>query len=283
MKTITVHMVGNAHLDPVWLWPWQSGADEAIATCRSACDLLDDFPHAVFTRGEAWVYEQLRTQDPALFERVKAHVTAGRWSVVNGWWVQPDGGALDRSITDALAAKRPEGIDHVMCFYGVGNHGGGPTRKCVEWIAAHQDYAPDVRLEFSTPDRYFAAVESAAAECPVVEGELLHHAIRLEGERSFGILFPDSFAADCCPYGTVRVTLLRNSVHAFHSTVQMPHEDLPTLMDRFGTDDGPQSLRFSLVGDDPSEADLESHLAVLQRPPWTWDDYRGESRVKMFE
>jgi alpha-mannosidase len=37
MKTVTVHMVGNAHLDPVWLWPWQSGADEAIATCRSAC------------------------------------------------------------------------------------------------------------------------------------------------------------------------------------------------------------------------------------------------------
>jgi len=53
---ITVHMVGNAHLDSVWLWPWKSGADEAIATCRSACDLLDDFPQAVFTRGEAWVY-----------------------------------------------------------------------------------------------------------------------------------------------------------------------------------------------------------------------------------
>jgi len=727
MKTITVHMVGNAHLDPVWLWPWQSGADEAIATCRSACDLLDDFPQAVFTRGEAWVYEQLRTQDPVLFERVKAHVMGGRWSVVNGWWVQPDvngpteeallatarigqdwfkkhlglasvpvaylvdsfghngflprvirksgqryfvmmrpgqrekalpselfrwrsptgeevltcrltsygcaspdGGALDRSIADALAAKRPEGIDHVMCFYGVGNHGGGPTRKSVKWILEHQDYAPGVRLEFSTPGRYFAAVESAAAECPVVEGELLHHAIgcysvcgrlkrevrsaelaavdagylagqhkvdvadeldaawkticfnqfhdiiggasttsataeaqrqvsgardqieqltyrilrrdtgirnremkghrvhavnrsnlpwqglaevelwsdlrgfnkglwsetsgalphqmvtaasvmaewwttggsrllfpvslepgecqtfrlaeaqsetkwpgtpprfangvlenglvrvsfssdgigqiedsrgamltrpvalvaiadgsdtwshdldryhcpiqaraefgapqviesgalrvvvkligqigssrlrlyvtldrnskrvdvrldtnyqeaftvlkasialsspgqwtrrdrasggwvnraldgleypvhhaiRLQGERSFGILFPDSFAADCCPTGTVRVTLLRNNVHAFHSTTQMPHEDLPTLVDRFGTDEGPQSLRFSLVGDAPSEPELESHLAVLQRPPWVWDDYRGESRVQAFE
>ena len=35
---LTIHMVANAHLDPVWLWPWQTGADEALATCRSACD-----------------------------------------------------------------------------------------------------------------------------------------------------------------------------------------------------------------------------------------------------
>lgn len=726
MKTVTVHMVGNAHLDPVWLWPWQSGADEAIATCRSACHLLDEFPKAVFTRGEAWFYEQLRTQDPALFERVKAHIKGGRWSVVNGWWVQPDtnfpteqallatarvgldwfkkyleldsvpvaylvdsfghngflprvirnsgqryfvmtrpgqrekvlpselfrwrsptgeevltcrltsygcaspdGGDMDRAIVGALAAKRPEGIDHVMCFYGVGNHGGGPTRKLVQWILEHQDYASGVRLEFSTPDRYFAAVEASAAACPVVGGELLHHAIgcysvcgrlkrevrnaelaamdaehlaarhqvdvaqeldavwkticfnhfhdiiagtstgpateeaqrqiggardqieqltyrilrrdsrirhrklkghrvhvvnrsnlpwqgmaevelwtdlrgfnkvlwsettgpvprqlvsaagvlaewwstggsrllipvclepgecqtfrlaetpaavqwpgtpprfqdgvlendhlrvsfssdgieqiddggailtrplalvaladgsdtwshdldryhgpiharaefgaprviesgplrvvvkltgqigtsrvrlyvtldrnskrvdvrldtnyqepftvlkaslaltpqgqwtrrdraaggwvsraldgleypvhhaiRVEGEKAMGILFPDSFAADCSPYGTIRVTLLRNNVHAFHSNSRVPHEDLPTLTDRFGTDEGPQSLRFSLVGVDPSEVDLESHLAVLQRPPWVWDDYQGESRVEVFE
>src|SRR5216684_3478305 len=32
---LTVHMIGNAHLDPVWLWGWQQGADEALATFRS--------------------------------------------------------------------------------------------------------------------------------------------------------------------------------------------------------------------------------------------------------
>src|SRR5713226_5098729 len=35
---LTVHMIGNAHLDPVWLWRWQQGADEALATFRSAAD-----------------------------------------------------------------------------------------------------------------------------------------------------------------------------------------------------------------------------------------------------
>jgi alpha-mannosidase len=84
---VIVHMIGNAHLDPVWLWHWQRGADECLATCRAACDLLDDYPEVIFTRGEAWAYEQVRTLDPELFERIRGHIRGGRWAVVNGWWV----------------------------------------------------------------------------------------------------------------------------------------------------------------------------------------------------
>ena len=29
-------MIGNAHLDPVWLWQWQEGDQEAKATFQSA-------------------------------------------------------------------------------------------------------------------------------------------------------------------------------------------------------------------------------------------------------
>jgi alpha-mannosidase len=87
---ITVHIVLNAHLDPVWMWPWQAGLDEALATCRSACDRLDAHPEAIFTRNEAWIYKQIERTDPALFERIRAHVKAGRWEIVGGWWLQPD-------------------------------------------------------------------------------------------------------------------------------------------------------------------------------------------------
>jgi alpha-mannosidase len=82
---LTIHMIGNAHLDPVWLWPWQRGADEALATCRSACDILDAYADARFTRGEAWVYDWVRRMDPVLFARIRAHIAAGRWEVVNGY------------------------------------------------------------------------------------------------------------------------------------------------------------------------------------------------------
>lgn len=87
---VTVHVVFNAHIDPVWLWPWQSGADEVIATCRSACDRLERHPDLIFTKGEAWSYDIVERLDPALFQRVRRHVVEGRWDIVGGWWIQPD-------------------------------------------------------------------------------------------------------------------------------------------------------------------------------------------------
>lgn len=86
----TVHIVFNAHIDPVWLWPWTVGVDEALNTCYTMCNTLDRHPDIIFTKGEAWVYEQVRRHDPALFKRIVRHIRAGRWSVVGGWWIQPD-------------------------------------------------------------------------------------------------------------------------------------------------------------------------------------------------
>ena len=86
----TIHVILNAHIDPVWLWPWQSGLGEAIATCRSACDRLEANPDAFFTRGEAWIYEQIEKLDPALFERIRQHIQTGRWEITGGWYIQPD-------------------------------------------------------------------------------------------------------------------------------------------------------------------------------------------------
>src|ERR671915_66028 len=59
-----VHMIGNAHIDPVWLWPWQAGADEAIATMSFAADRCDEYPEFIFTRGEAWLYRQAERLRP---------------------------------------------------------------------------------------------------------------------------------------------------------------------------------------------------------------------------
>ncbi len=87
---ITVHMIGNAHIDPVWLWRWPAGVVEVLSTCRAACDLVDRNPDFVFTRGEAWVYEQVERHDPGLFARIRRQVAGGRWKVVGGWYLQPD-------------------------------------------------------------------------------------------------------------------------------------------------------------------------------------------------
>ncbi len=103
-----LHMIGNAHLDPVWLWRWQEGCAEAIGTCWAAIDRLEEDESFVFTRGEAQVYAWIEAFDPALFERIRHYVATGRWVVVNGWWIQPDcnlpsGEAI---IRQALYGKR---------------------------------------------------------------------------------------------------------------------------------------------------------------------------------
>lgn len=262
-----VHMIGNAHLDPVWLWRWQAGSDEAVATFRAAADICDDYPEFVFTRGEAWVYEQVEHIAPDLFERARELVARGQWHITGGQFIQPDcnlitehgwrkqfrrglgyferefgvrptiacnvdsfghpatlpdilaelgfrgylfhrprpeqvelpaqtfrwrgsaGGEVigfrivpgytartrdlrDRIIT-AVEAADPR-IGHAMCFYGVGNHGGGPTRDSVEYILEHRDAFPGVELRFSTPDAFFDAIEPFRDELPVVDYELQH-------------------------------------------------------------------------------------------------------------
>jgi len=86
----TVHLVSNAHLDPVWSWPWDEGLVEALATFNIAAEMLDRFPEYVFVRGESLLYEWVEQHDPALFARVSAFIRAGRWIVVGGWYLQPD-------------------------------------------------------------------------------------------------------------------------------------------------------------------------------------------------
>jgi alpha-mannosidase len=248
-------MIGNAHLDPVWLWGKADGTDAALATARSACDRLDEYPDFVFTCSTLWFHEQVERADPALFERVRAFVEAGRWRPVGGMVVQPDcnlpaaesfrrhlaaGQAYYRErfgrattvgynvdsfghcaylprflreagidcyvfmrpgpherplpgglfrwrspdgsevaafrIRGAYAAGQadlrehvlaaledlPEGIEQTMCFYGVGDHGGGPTRRQIEWIRQHAEAIGGARLVFSHPRAFFDAVAPQA-------------------------------------------------------------------------------------------------------------------------
>ncbi len=266
---ITIHIVFNAHIDPIWLWPWTSGLDEALATCRSACDRLDLHPDLFFSQGEAWLFSQVERADPALFARIQAHVRSGRWEIVNGWWTQPDcnlpsgvgferqigigkayfqdvlgsfprvgynidsfghaatlpgymraagqdryvmmrpqehemklparyfrwrgfeggpevttfriawcyNGGQDLNLLKASLNDVPPGFEHTMAYLGVGDHGGGPTEELIAWCRQNVDAIPGAKLVFSTPGRFFDAIEPRLAELPLVTGELQHHAI----------------------------------------------------------------------------------------------------------
>ncbi len=90
MKQLTFHLIGNAHLDPVWIWDWREGLNEGITTTRTILDMMDENHDLTFIRGEAAQYEHMEKHAPDVFERVRAYVKAGRWDVVGGTYVQPD-------------------------------------------------------------------------------------------------------------------------------------------------------------------------------------------------
>lgn len=90
MPRHTVHLVCNAHIDPVWLWPWSGGLDEIVSTCESVCGLLERNRDVIFTRGEAWVYEHVERIAPQVFARIRRLVRRGQWEIVGGWYLQPD-------------------------------------------------------------------------------------------------------------------------------------------------------------------------------------------------
>ena len=55
-------------------------------------------------------------------------------------------------------------LGHTMCFYGVGNHGGGPSKAMIEWILANRDFDGH-ELVFSTPAGLSSRRSPTSATC----------------------------------------------------------------------------------------------------------------------
>lgn len=86
----TIHLICNAHLDPIWLWEKEEGIAEAISTFRTAADFCEEYDGFVFNHNEAVLYEWVEEHDPALFARIRKLVQEGKWHIMGGWYLQPD-------------------------------------------------------------------------------------------------------------------------------------------------------------------------------------------------
>ncbi|MHB1630148.1 MAG: glycoside hydrolase family 38 N-terminal domain-containing protein, partial [Bacilli bacterium] len=86
----TLHLVSNAHLDPVWLWEWEEGAAAAISTFRVAADFCEQFDGYVFNHNEVVLYKWIEEYEPRLFTRIQRLIEQGKWHIMGGWYLQPD-------------------------------------------------------------------------------------------------------------------------------------------------------------------------------------------------
>ena len=90
MAKPTIHLICNAHLDPVWQWRWEEGCAEALSTFGNAVELLDEHKDLIFNHNEAVLYQWVQRYDPKLFREIQRLVKKGRWCISGGWYLQPD-------------------------------------------------------------------------------------------------------------------------------------------------------------------------------------------------
>lgn len=85
---------GHAHIDLAWLWPIAETRRKIRRTFATVLHLMECYPGFCFNQSSAQAYAWLEADDPALFEQVKVRVEEGRWELVGGMWVEPDGNLL---------------------------------------------------------------------------------------------------------------------------------------------------------------------------------------------
>ena len=89
-ETYQIHLIGNSHIDPVWLWPWTDGFSEVKATFQAALDRIREYPDFIFTCAGACYYQWVEQNCPDMFSQIQEAVRNKRWVPVNGWHIQPD-------------------------------------------------------------------------------------------------------------------------------------------------------------------------------------------------
>lgn len=90
-------------------------------------------------------------------------------------WTRP---ALEENIAYSREALKKSKQDHMMVFYGVGNHGGGPTIDNIRSIMEMMNEEHDYEMHFSTMRHFYNQIEAElesgdnSKKIPEVKGEL---------------------------------------------------------------------------------------------------------------
>ncbi|MCL2813112.1 MAG: glycosyl hydrolase-related protein [Oscillospiraceae bacterium] len=105
--------------------------------------------------------------------------SAYRWQSRNGaevlvwkdpWWYNSD--INHETFFEMPNVAKKYGIDVILKVYGVGDHGGGPTRRDVETIADMMTWPVMPEIKFGTYHEFFKLFEAHKDKLPIVNKEL---------------------------------------------------------------------------------------------------------------
>jgi len=89
-----------------------------------------------------------------------------------------DNGDVKGRINSMLHSHQNNKIKEHMAFYGVGDHGGGPTKANLKSIAAIQQEPDAPTLQYNTVDAYFDWLYNIKEiDIPTIKDEFQHHAV----------------------------------------------------------------------------------------------------------
>jgi alpha-mannosidase len=116
-RDFTAHLIGHAHIDLAWLWPWEETVhDIATHTFLGTLAQMDKFPGLTFAQSQAAVYEAIEKNYPAIFQRIKDKVREGTWIPVGGMWAEPD---LNMPDGESFARQLLHGKRYFLEKFGV--------------------------------------------------------------------------------------------------------------------------------------------------------------------
>ena len=81
---------GHAHIDLAWLWPVRETKRKGARTFATALELMSRYPDYLFGASSPQLYDWVKQDYPALYEKVRQSYQSGRWELLGAMWVEPD-------------------------------------------------------------------------------------------------------------------------------------------------------------------------------------------------
>ncbi len=111
--SLTFTAIGHAHIDLAWLWPIRETKRKGARTFATALFLMDRYPEYIFGASQPQLFQWMKEDYPALYERIRKKVKEGRMEPQGCMWVEADmnlagGEALVRQILYGKAFFKQE-------------------------------------------------------------------------------------------------------------------------------------------------------------------------------
>lgn len=92
---LCVHSIGQSHIDAAWKWRKAQTMVKVYNTWSQAIDHMERHPEFIFSGSAPQYYEWILEQHPDVFAKIVEREKEGRWEIVGGQWVEPDGNIPD--------------------------------------------------------------------------------------------------------------------------------------------------------------------------------------------